>query len=108
MLDLMEQQIENYFIRPSLFNLVELSLLARMYEQSCLPRHNEARLNQESLAQTILKMKATEQQGVLRVVLFDANPVGFYWQYQGETLASWLNPDHNRVDVKSAMEISSC
>lgn len=104
----MEQQIGNYYIRPSLFNLVELSLLARMYEESCVPRNIKADLDSHSLAQTLLKMKATEGQGILRVVLFDASPVGFYWQYQGQTLASWVSPEHLSHDIKKALEISAC
>lgn len=108
MLLTMEQQIGNYFIRPSLFNLVELSLLAKMYEESCLPKSPQASLDSNSVAQTILKMKATENQGVLRVVFFDANPIGFYWQYEGQVMASWLPPEHNHADIKTAMEISVC
>ncbi|MGZ3771966.1 MAG: hypothetical protein ACXVCP_19280 [Bdellovibrio sp.] len=87
-------QFEKYFIRESLYNLVELSLLARLYEEHCVPSANTKKINQESLAQTLLKMKATEKNGKLRVLIHEADPVGFYWEYEGKTVAHWVHPDH--------------
>ncbi|WP_413581344.1 hypothetical protein [Bdellovibrio sp. HCB288] len=92
---------DKYFIRESVFNLVELSLLARMYEEHCVPSSG-GNLNKQSLSQTLLKMKATEGKGHLRVVIHDTDPVGFYWNYDGnETL--WVHPTHRAEGVEQGL-----
>ena len=91
---------EKYFIRESLYNLVELSLLARLYEEHCLPTASSGTLNKESLAHTLLKMKATEGKGTLRVAICGTDPVGFYWQYEG-TNSVWVLPDHRNQGVEN-------
>lgn len=58
---MIELNSDKYFIRPSLFNLVELSLLADMYERYCTPSASVEQVSKESLAQTLLKMKAAEK-----------------------------------------------
>lgn len=93
---------DKYFIRESMFNLVELSLLARMYEEHCVPSSGSGNLNKTSLSQTLLKMKATEGNGQLRVAIHDTDPVGFYWQYDGnETL--WVHPTHRGEGVEQGL-----
>lgn len=92
---------DKYFVRESLYNLVELSLLARLFEEHCLPNANASGvLNKESLAQTLLKMKATEGHGKLRVAIWGTDPVGFYWQYEGTTTL-WLQPEHRGHGVEN-------
>lgn len=78
-------------------------MLARMYEEHCVPSATSAKINQESLAQTLLKMKASEQQGVLRVAIYDAEPVGFYWQYQDKTMAHWVHPEHRLEGIEQSL-----
>ena len=95
--------MENYFVRESLYNLVELSLLARIYEEQCLPSAQSRALHQDSLAQTLLKMKATEKNGQLRVVIFGADPIAFHWQFQGQLLAHWIHPDHRGHGVEALL-----
>ncbi|HWU43518.1 MAG TPA: hypothetical protein VN132_08775 [Bdellovibrio sp.] len=85
---------DKYFVRDSVFNLVELALLARFYEEFCTPSASRGVINQTSLSQTLLKMKATEGHGQLRVVIHSTDPVGFYWFYEGKVLAHWVHPDH--------------
>ncbi|MGZ6460603.1 MAG: hypothetical protein ACXWQX_16240 [Bdellovibrio sp.] len=92
--------MEKYFIRESLFNLVELSLLARLYEEHCIPSATTGVLNQSSLAQTLLKMKATEKNGVLRVAICGSDPVGFYWQYEGKVVGQWVHPEHRGLGIE--------
>ncbi|QDK45318.1 MULTISPECIES: hypothetical protein [unclassified Bdellovibrio] len=93
---------DKYFIRDSVYNLVELSLLARMYEENCLPTSGNGVLNKTSLSQTLLKMKATEGKGQLRVAIHDTDPVGFYWNYEGhETL--WVHPTHRAEGVEQGL-----
>ncbi|KYG64996.1 hypothetical protein AZI86_11185 [Bdellovibrio bacteriovorus] len=94
---------DKYLIRDSLFNLVELSLLARMYEEHCTPSAAAGKLSPDSLAQTLLKMKATEKNGQLRVAIYDAEPVGFYWQYQGQVLAKWVQPEHRLEGIEQSL-----
>ncbi|WP_413570338.1 hypothetical protein ACLWBD_07350 [Bdellovibrio sp. HCB117] len=94
---------DKYFIRESLYNLVELSLLARLYEEHCIPAASTGSLNQESLAQTLLKMKATEGKGELRVAIFDTDPIGFYWEFQGQVLAHWVHPEHRNQGVEQGL-----
>lgn len=96
-------QSDKYFIRESLFNLVELSLLARLYEEHCLPSASTGALNQGSLAQTLLKMKATENNGELRVAIYEADPIGFYWKYEGKVLAHWVHPEHRGLGVEQSL-----
>jgi hypothetical protein len=91
---------DKYFIRESLYKLVELSLLARLFEEHCLPTASSGALNKESLAQTLLKMKATEGKGKLRVAIWETDPVGFYWQYEGAT-ALWVHPEHRNQGVEN-------
>lgn len=93
-------QTEKYLIRDSMFSLVELSLLARLYEEYCTPSASSGKLNPESLAQTLLKMKATEKNGQLRVAIFEADPVGFYWMFDGKVIAHWVHPDHRGHGVE--------
>lgn len=93
-------QTDKYFIRDSMFNLVELSLLARLYEAHCTPSASSGKISPESLAQTLLKMKATEKNGQLRVAIFETDPVGFYWNYEGKVLAHWVHPDHRGQGVE--------
>ena len=78
---------DKYFIRDSMFNLVELSLLARFYEEHCLPSASSGKLNQESLMQTVLKMKATEGKGRLRVAIYETDPVVSF----GNSMGRWRN-----------------
>ena len=94
---------DKYLIRDSLFNLVELSLLARMYEEHCTPSASSGKLSPDSLAQTLLKMKATEKNGQLRVAIFDAEPVGFYWKYDGKVLAQWVQPEHRLEGIEKSL-----
>lgn len=94
--------LENYLIRESLFNLVELSLLARMYEEFCVPSAGGT-LNKASISQTLLKMKATEGNGQLRVAIHGTDPVGFYWLYEGKVLAHWVNPTHRGQGVEDRL-----
>jgi hypothetical protein len=94
---------DKYLIRESLYNLVELSLLARMYEQYCVPSANGGRANPESLAQTLLKMKASEKQGQLRVAIFAAEPVGFYWKFQDKVMAHWVQPEHRLEGIEQSL-----
>lgn len=96
-------QSDKYFIRESLFNLVELSLLARMYEEHCLPSASSGGINQASLAQTLLKMKATEHNGELRVAICETDPIGFYWKYEGKVLAQWVHPEHRGRGVEQGL-----
>ena len=97
-----EMDTDKYFIRNSLYNLVELSLLARLYEEFCVPSSGKA-LSKESLSQTLLKMKASETQGALRVAICNTDPIGFYWQFQGQVLAHWVHPDHRGQGVEQGL-----
>src|ERR1700757_4046950 len=92
-----------YFIRESLFNLVELSLLARMFEENCTPSASTGTINKQSLSQTLLKMKATEKNGVLRVAIYGPDPIGFYWQYEGKVLGHWVQPAHRGQGVEESL-----
>ena len=94
---------DKYFIRESLFNLVELSLLARLYEEHCLPSASSGVISQDSLAQTLLKMKATEGKGELRVAIYETDPVGFYCKFEGKVLAHWVHPEHRNQGVEQAL-----
>lgn len=94
---------DKYLIRASLYNLVELSLLARMYEEHCTPSAQTGNVNKESLAQTLLKMKASEKMGELNVAIFDAEPVGFYWRFQDKVLAHWVNPEHRLEGIEKSL-----
>ena len=96
-------QSEKYFVRESLYNLVELALLARFYEEFCTPSASSGTLNQASLSQTLLKMKATEGKGQLRVAIHDTDPVGFYWNFEGKVLAHWVHPDHRNQGVEDKL-----
>ncbi|WP_374079867.1 hypothetical protein [Bdellovibrio bacteriovorus] len=94
---------DKYFIRESLFNLVELSLLARLYEEHCIPSASSGVLNQASLAQTLLKMKATEGKGELRVAIYESDPIGFYWKFENQVLAHWVHPEHRGQGVEQSL-----
>ncbi|MBV2169145.1 MAG: hypothetical protein KUL82_10605 [Bdellovibrio sp.] len=96
-------QSDKYFIRESLYNLVELSLLARLYEEHCTPSASSGKLNQESLAQTLLKMKSTEGKGELRVAIYEADPIGFYWKLGDLVLAHWVHPEHRGLGVEQGL-----
>lgn len=92
---------DKYFIRESVYNLVELALLARMYEENCLPSSG-GEVNKASLSQTLLKMKATEGKGQLKVAIHDTDPIGFLWNYEGnETL--WVHPTHRGEGVEQGL-----
>lgn len=91
----------DYFFRESLYNLVELALLARYYEESRIPASGV--LNKESLSQTLLKMKATEGKGQLRVAIYGTDPVGFFWNYQGQVMAHWVHPEHQHKGVEQGL-----
>ena len=94
---------DKYFIRESVFNLVELSLLARMYEEFCIPSAVSGEINKASLSQTLLKMKATEGNGTLRVAIHDTDPIGFYWKYDDKVLACWVHPTHRGEGVEEGL-----
>lgn len=94
---------DKYFVRDSFFNLVELSLLARLYEENCLPSAQAGILNKESLAQTLLKMKATEGKGELRVAIYETDPIGFYWKLDGQVLAQWIHPEHRGQGLEQGL-----
>lgn len=94
---------DKYFIRDSFFNLVELSLLARLYEEHCIPAASSGNLNKESLAQTLLKMKATENKGALRVAIYESDPIGFFWKYEEKVLAHWVHPEHRGLGVEQGL-----
>lgn len=95
---------ENYMIRESLYNLVELSLLARFFEEYCTPNSFNGTLDKQSLSQTLLKMKATEGKGQLRVAIHNTDPVGFYWVNDGKVLAHWVHPDHKNQGIESNLK----
>lgn len=77
-------------------------MLARMYEEFCVPNATGV-LNKASLSQTLLKMKATEGKGQLRVAIHGTDPVGFYWLYEGKVLAHWVNPAHLSQGVEDRL-----
>lgn len=103
-----------YFYRESLYNLVELAILARAFQDSLVvstqkPFSSEFVLEgtaaQKDIAfqQTILKMKATEGKGRLVVAIHGSDPVGFYWT-QGETqLGLWVHPQHRNQGVEAGL-----
>ena len=94
---------DKYFIRESLYNLVELSLLARLFEEHCTPSASSGKINQGSLMQTLLKMKATEGQGQLRVAIYEADVIGFFWELEGTVLAHWVHPEHRLQGVEQSL-----
>ncbi|MNK22762.1 hypothetical protein D3C87_410430 [compost metagenome] len=94
---------DKYFFRDSMFNLVELSLLARYYEEFCTPKAMGSALNKDSLSQTLLKMKATENKGRLRVAICETDPVGFFWEFEGKTMAHWVHPEHRGHGVEQGL-----
>lgn len=94
---------DKYFIRDSMYNLVELSLLARFYEEFCVPSATSGSLNKESLSHTLLKMKATEGKGQLRVAIHGTDPVGFHWVYDGKVMATWVMPEHSGQGVEERL-----
>lgn len=102
---MIELNSDKYFIRPSLFNLVELSLLADLYEKHCTPSASIDQVNKESLAQTLLKMKAAEKKGKINVVLFEASPVGFYWEMDGNLVATWIAPAHKNQGIEERISL---
>lgn len=94
---------DKYFVRDSQYSLVELALLARLYEEHCTPSASSGSLNQGSLAQTLLKMKATEKNGQLRVAIYEGEPIGFYWKYEGKDLAHWVHPEHRALGLEQSL-----
>lgn len=95
--------LENYQFRKSFYNLVELSLLARMYVEKCLPLQAPESADPLSLQQTLLMMKATETKGSLEVVICGADPVGFLWQYEGRLLSLFVLPEHKNQGVEEEL-----
>jgi hypothetical protein len=74
-----------------------------MYEEHCVPSASSGKLSKESLAQTLLKMKATERNGELRVAIYDAEPVGFYWKFDDKILAHWVHPEHRLEGIEKSL-----
>ena len=102
---MLELNSDKYFIRPSLFNLVELSLLADLYERHCTPAASVDQVNKDSLAQTLLKMKASEKKGKINVVIYEASPIGFYWEMDGKPLAVWIPPAHKNQGIEERISL---
>lgn len=105
-----------YYYRESLYNLVELALLARAYEESlvgALPKEASLRADFHlegtaasrniSFQQTLLKMKATEGHGRLVVAIHGSDPVGFYWTPQGAQMVMWVRADHRGQGVEAGL-----
>lgn len=104
---MIELNSQKYLIRASFFSLVELSLLADMFEKHCVPAATNAEVNKESLAQTLLKMKASEKTGKLNVVIYDASPVGFYWEMNGKVQALWVDPSHRNQGIEERLPLDN-
>ncbi len=94
MMDEKMNSLENYHFRPSFYNLVELTLLARMYLENGVPLAPGASLDKNSFSQTLLMMKATEQRGQLQVVIHGEDVVGFLWEYDGKLISLFVMPSH--------------
>lgn len=94
---------EKYHIRKSFFNLVELSLLAKMYVQNCLPLADPKNASTAGVPQTLLMMKSTEERGQLNVVIHGADPVGFLWQYDGKLISLFVLPEHREKGVEEKL-----
>ncbi len=92
--------LDQYHFRRSFYNLVELSLLAKMYVEHCLPLADGKTLDKGSLAQTLLMMKSTESKGTLDVVIHGSDPVGFLWQYEGKLISLYVAPGHRDKGVE--------
>lgn len=95
--------LEQYQFRKSFFNLVELTLLAKMYVEHCLPLQKEQPADLATLPQTLLMMKATETKGSLDVVIHGADPVGFLWQYEGRLISLYVQPSHQGRGVEEKL-----
>lgn len=95
---------EQYHVRESLYNLVELSLLARLFEEYCTPNSFSGEINRESLSATLLKMKASEGKGLLRVLIYKSDPVGFYWVLEDQVMAQWVHPDHKGKGLENTLK----
>lgn len=108
----------SYYYRESLYNLVELAILARNYHDSlavlrdpqlgpAIPSdfHLEATREQLDISfqQTLLKMKATEGRGRLVVAIYGADPVGFYWSQDNKKLAQWVHPLHKANGIEESL-----
>lgn len=78
-----------FFIRDSQFSLVELTLLAKHYVEN-LNSVVSSPDQRQLLTQTMLRMKATEGRGILKVAIFDTDPVGFYWSFDS-TASIWID-----------------
>lgn len=95
--------LENYHFRKSFYNLVELTLLARMYVENCLPKNQTAKHDPNQFSQTLLMMKATESKGSLDVVICGEDPVGFLWQFEGKMLSLFVKDEHRNKGVESKL-----
>ena len=109
---------KEYFYREGQFHLVEVALVARLYEEYCVPAAEGAKLNNDSLTQTILKLKATEKKGFFHVCLHNADVVGFIWiapehgsqqqraddASQFKLMALWAHPEHNQDLIKTELK----
>lgn len=93
-----------YYFRESLYNLVELAILARHYEESLLgTRGDSATGGNISFQQTLLKMKATEGKGRLVVAILGEDPVGFYWELEGQKPSFWIQSEHKQHNLESML-----
>lgn len=94
----------DYYFRESLYNLVELAILARHYEESLLGTlGSSAKGGNISFQQTLLKMKATEGKGRLVVAIHGEDPVGFYWMQESQKPSLWIHPEHKSHNLESLL-----
>ncbi len=96
-----EKQDIEFLIRDSQFSLVELSLLANYYVEKL--SSVVAKIDQRQLVmQTILRMKATEGKGLLKVAIFATDPVGFYWSFDSTT-SIWIDERFRNHDLQDQL-----
>ena len=94
----------DYYFRESLYNLVELALLARHYEESLVGALGaSAKGGNISFQQTLLKMKATEGKGRLVVAIHGEDPVGFYWMQEKQKPSLWIHSEHKSQNLESLL-----
>lgn len=99
--DQTQKQNHDFFIRDSLYSLVELALLAKQHVSqlgSVLRQENEKAL----ITQTMLRMKATEGVGVLKVAIHDVDPVAFYWSFDSTT-SVWIDERFRNTDLEDQL-----